>query len=201
MPARPPRSEEAASLSAEALAALLERRRRFRAFLARKVDAATADDVLQNAYAKALQKGGALRDGESVVAWFFRLLRNALADVARRRAAERKALAARALETNFEIAPKELLGQVCRCVDGLLETLRPEDAEVLRRVDRGDETPAAVAAATGIAPGTVRVRLHRARKTLKGLLETTCGACTRHGCLECSCAPSRGAAAAPRRIR
>jgi hypothetical protein len=31
------------------------------------------------------------------------------------------------------------------------------------------------------------VRLHRARATLRDKLRVVCGACARHGCLDCSC--------------
>jgi DNA-directed RNA polymerase specialized sigma24 family protein len=54
---------------------------RFLQFLRGRVgDAATAEDILQAAYVKAIQHGGELREAESSVAWFYRILRNAVTD-------------------------------------------------------------------------------------------------------------------------
>jgi RNA polymerase sigma factor (sigma-70 family) len=176
--------------NADIVPMLVENHRRFRSFLERRVrDPATADDLLQNAYVKGIEKSAGLREGESAVAWFYRLLRNAVVDAARRVGAERRALERRGRETAYEIDEAELRGEICRCVAALLPTLKEEDAELLRRVDLEGREPAAVAAGLGVAAGTLRVRLHRARKALRRLLEHSCGTCTEHGCLDCSCKP------------
>src|SRR5205823_85614 len=76
------------------------------------------------------------RAGESAVAWFYRLLRNALADHRRRCAAERRALAAYAGEAAAGADDdRSLLEAVCGCVTGLVATLKPELAEIVRGVD------------------------------------------------------------------
>src|SRR4051812_31554461 len=78
----------------DVVAALLAQRGRFLAFVERRVGSrAVAEDLLQTAFARTLEKGGALKDGEGAVAWFYRLLRNALVDHHRRQAAEGRALA------------------------------------------------------------------------------------------------------------
>jgi RNA polymerase sigma factor (sigma-70 family) len=65
---------------------------RFLAFLRQRVENdAVAEDILQDAYAKSLQRLDQVRNDESVVAWFYQLLRNALADHYRKAGAERKA--------------------------------------------------------------------------------------------------------------
>lgn len=62
-------------------AGLARDRKRFLRFLLAKLDdAELAEEILQVAYLKSLQKAGAIRDGESAVAWFYRVLRNALVD-------------------------------------------------------------------------------------------------------------------------
>ena len=88
-----------APLAARALAVLVEHRARFLAFLEKRVGGRdTAEEILQQAYVRGMDRGGGLRAGESVVAWFYRLLRNVLADHWRRRDAERRAIAAYAGE-------------------------------------------------------------------------------------------------------
>lgn len=50
-----------------------------------------AEDILQSAYIKAIEHGSEIRDDESTVAWFYRLLRNAITDSYRREAARNRA--------------------------------------------------------------------------------------------------------------
>src|SRR5208283_809455 len=72
---------------------LLDLRRRFLSFLERRVDDhAIAEDILQAAYLRALESQGRLRAYESAVAWFYRILRNAVIDHYRRRTTEGSAL-------------------------------------------------------------------------------------------------------------
>jgi len=72
---------------------LVEYHRRFLNFLAARAGSREiAEDLLQAAFVRGLERGGELRDSESAVAWFYRLLCNALIDFYRHRAAERRAL-------------------------------------------------------------------------------------------------------------
>ena len=168
---------------------LAAERDRFLGFLrARLGTPDAAEDVLQDAYVKALQGADAIRDGESAVAWFWRVLRNAVTDVYRHRSAEARARdqVQRWAEADAPREP-ELRDAICRCVDGVLGTLKPEQAALVRRVDlEGAPVPEA-ARAEGITPNNAGVRLHRARAALRERLQQTCGACAEHGCLDCGC--------------
>src|SRR5688500_16786388 len=82
------------------VARLLGNHRRFLDFLTARVGKREdAEEILQEAFVRGLQKAGEIRDEESAVAWFYRLLRNSVIDHYRRTAADRKALAAQARET------------------------------------------------------------------------------------------------------
>lgn len=60
---------------------MLERRDDFLRFVEKRVDSrATAEDILQSAFVRGIEKESTLRDEESAVAWFYRLLRNAVID-------------------------------------------------------------------------------------------------------------------------
>ncbi len=142
--------------------------------------------MLQTAFVKGLERGGELRDDESAVAWFYRLLRNALVDFYRRRAVESRVLQRHAAEVD-EVYEHELESVVCGCIAELVPTLKPEYAEILRSVDLGGETLGAFAARAGITVNNATVRAHRARLALKRQLQRLCGTCTTHGCLDCSC--------------
>lgn len=144
---------------------------------------AEAEDLLQAAYLRATEKIAAVRDDETAVAWFYRLLRNAIVDVHRGRARSEAALAQPAPEA----ADPDLHRAVCSCVNDLVPTLKPEWAELVRRVDLEGASVPEVARDEGITPNAAAVRLHRARAALRDKLRVVCGACARHGCLDCGC--------------
>lgn len=180
---------------------LVENHRRFLAFLEPRLGSReAAEDVLQAAFVKGLEKKDTLRDDESAVAWFYRLLRNAITDRHRRRAAqsrrqtkhEREVVAAESRRDE-----KDLERVVCECLDELVPTLKPEYATILRRADLEGVAVPELATELGITPNNAGVRLHRARLALKKQLELTCGTCTDHGCLDCTC--GQGGGPTPRR--
>ena len=175
-------------LSREVEEALVENHRRFLAFLERRTgDRAGAEDILQSAYSRAVEKGVPAEDSAGAVNWFFAVLKNAITDHYRHRAVEARAIEKLAAESPSEIADPELRDEVCACFRRLLPTLHAEYAEILEKVDLGDRPVSEVAAELGITANNAGVRLHRARGALRKQLERTCGACATHGCLECSC--------------
>jgi RNA polymerase sigma factor (sigma-70 family) len=177
----------------EVVERLVRGHRDFLAFLESRVrDRAVAEDLLQAAFVKALERGGAIRDEESAVAWFYRLLRNALTDHWRRSGREARALEHEAREAEPAAEDPELHGAVCGCMHTLLPTLRPAYAELLKRVDLDGAPVSAVANELGITANNAMVRLHRARKAMKESLESSCGTCATHGCLDCSCGGPAG---------
>lgn len=178
--------------NAEVVERLVRNHREFLGFLESRVrDRAVAEDILQAAFVKALERGGAIRDGESAVAWFYRLLRNALVDHWRRAGREAKVLDRGASDADAAAEDPELHAAVCGCFADLLPTLKPEYAELLRRVDLQGAAVSAVAVELGITANNASVRLHRARQALRRSLEASCGTCATHGCLDCSCGGPR----------
>jgi RNA polymerase sigma-70 factor (ECF subfamily) len=131
--------------------------------------------------------GARLRDDESAVAWFYRLLRNALVDRARRASAERRGLARLAEEAPEAANDPELVAIICACVGSLVETLEPPHQRALRDVELGTTSVRDFAASEGITPGHAAVRLFRARQALRRRVEQSCGTCATHGCYQCEC--------------
>ncbi len=72
-----------------------------------------------------------------------------------------------------------------------MDTLKPEYADAIRRVDLGGVAVGAFAAHAGLTPNNAAVRLHRARAALRRQLERCCGTCATHGCLDCVCGSPR----------
>ena len=174
------------------LEVLVGNHQRFLAFLERRVGSReTAEDILQDGFVRALERVDSLRADESVVAWFYRLLRNALVDYYRRRTTEDRALAAAAMEPQEADADVELRETICACVRELVETLKPEYRSALRRVEVEGERVDAFAQEAGITATNASVRLHRAREALRRRLLETCGTCVIHGCRDCECGEGR----------
>jgi RNA polymerase sigma-70 factor (ECF subfamily) len=128
------------------------------------------------------------------VAWFYRLLRNAVVDHHRRRGAEERALAWMANATADDAEPgpdAELHAAVCGCVADLIQTIKPEYGSALKRVDLDGVSVADYAQEAGITPNNAGVRLHRARAALRRQVVRSCGTCVTHACLDCSCGSPR----------
>jgi len=122
------------------------------------------------------------------VAWFYRLLRNAVVDHYRRRGAEARGLEALTRELgDASEPPPEVEAALCHCFEALLPALRPEYSEILRRVDLEGGRPADFAREAGLTANNAMVRLHRARKALRADLQRSCRTCADHGCLDCIC--------------
>ena len=186
-------SDPSTALSPEAIAQLVKGHREFLAFLERRVESrAVAEDILQAAFTRGLERGGDVQD-EKVVAWFYRVLRNAVIDHYRQRSTTARAMEAWGREFPDVQEPEaELRQEICRCVSGLLETLKPEYREALRIVDLEEGKLKDLAQQSGITAENAAVRVHRARAALRRRIEQACGTCSVHGCLDCSCEKADG---------
>lgn len=175
--------------------ALLEQRQRFLAFLERRVGSPSdAEDILQRAFLKALEQDHTLRRETSAVAWFYRILRNAVIDHYRSQAAAGRMLERWAQEIAAHPAPDpELRASMCACILPLLQMLKPEYQRALQAIEVDEQSLRQFAADAGITPQNAAVRVHRARTALRKKVLACCGACATHGCTDCHCPPGRAA--------
>ena len=172
-----------------AVATLVDNYTRFLSFVERRVGSReVAEDILQDAFVRGVEHAASV-PGESATAWFYRVLRNALTDHYRRRGAEQRAHErASAIAENAETPEDaELWNEICACVGELVDTLKPEYADALRKVDVDGAAVRDYAEERGITPSNAGVRLHRARAALRRQVERACGTCSEHGCLDCPC--------------
>ncbi|MET0343908.1 MAG: sigma-70 family RNA polymerase sigma factor [Polyangiales bacterium] len=181
--------------------ALVRNHRAFLTFLERRVGSrAEAEDLLQEAFARGLDKVATVRDDELAVAWFYRTLRNAVIDRSRRLGARASGLARFAAELathdDAESEP-ELHESVCRCIAELAETLKPAYRDALQRIDIDGVAVKDYASETGISSSNAGVRVFRARAALRAQVAACCGSCADHGCIDCTCGASRGPRDAP----
>ena len=182
--------QETAGTPQEILAA---RRGQFVSFVEGRVhDRALAEDLVQGAFEHALARLGDVRDEASIVAWFYRSLRNAIVDRHRRHGTEARALEQLAREIDDRVEP-EALGtpRVCPCVLRVAESLKPEYADALRRIEVEDSAVHAFAEERGITSANAATRVFRARQALRRGVLAACGGCAASGCVDCTCASER----------
>ena len=175
--------------STDPLPVLLDNHRAFLRYLERRVgDRALAEDILQDAFLKVLDRPEQAPPDEAVVPWFYRMLRNAAIDRFRRRGAAARAVEAfaRELETQRDAAP-EMEAEICACIRRLASTLKPDYADALNAIDVAGEPVKAFAEQRGLAASNAGVRVFRAREALKKRVIESCGTCAEHGCRNCSC--------------
>lgn len=181
--------KKTSSLKKPALEQLLARREMFVSFVARRVGSrSVAEDIVQAAFVRGFERGDRLRDQESVVAWFYRILRNAIVDYFRSSLSQNRALEALAAEiqrTPNESA--ELKREICACIGGLLEELKPEYKQAIQISEINEQPLSDLASQAGISVSNAAVRVHRARQSLLKQVKETCGACAEHQCVNCNC--------------
>jgi RNA polymerase sigma-70 factor (ECF subfamily) len=190
-------TDAARAVTPDVAAIFVANHRAFLAFLERRVGGrAIAEDILQEAFVKGMGRLDARQD-ESVIAWFYRTLRNAAVDHHRRHKSAQRALDGFAKESDSETTmDTELQDAVCQCVRELAGTLKPEYATALKRIEVDGVSVKAYADEVGISANNAAVRVFRAREALKTQVSRSCGTCADHGCLECTCskpAPEGGA--------
>ena len=164
----------------------LEHRAAFLSFLRHRTTHVEAEEILQAAFVKAIERSNELRHEDAAVAWFYRLLRRALVDHQRKMASHRKKIDDASVD---DIAASEVepAAESCRCVGGLLPQLKTEHSDLLERVELRGQRVIDAAKDLGISANNAAVRLGRARRALRIRVERNCGSCAQHGCFQCSC--------------
>jgi len=168
---------------------LLENHRAFLRYLERRVgDHELAEDILQDAFIKVMDRPAQAPADEGLVPWFYRTLRNAAIDRFRRRGAAGRAVEAFARELETHVAPEpEMSEDICACISRLAVTLKPEYAEALQAIDVQGTPVKTFAEQRGLSTSNAGVRIFRAREALKKRVIESCGTCAEHGCVNCTC--------------
>lgn len=172
------------------LPTLLAERAAFVAFVAsrtRSLSGAVAEELVQEAFEKAIRSEHELRDPASARAWFYGILRHAVTDAHRRAEVRERAHASVSAEADGTVAPPETTAP-CRCIAAAVARLGAEQRDALVHVVAGDEALADFAERTKISNNHAAVRVYRAKKALASDVARTCGACAGDGCRDCTCA-------------
>jgi RNA polymerase sigma-70 factor (ECF subfamily) len=143
-------------------------------------NAADAEDLVQETYARAMRGAAGFEPGTNLKAWLFRILRNTWLSLARRRHADP---VVGGLDTVTSAAPPgaaepwhrddaeldRLRKLVAEDIERALMRL-PEDARTVVLLDLEGLSDTEAAAVLGCPVGTVKSRLGRARQALRVLL-------------------------------
>jgi RNA polymerase sigma-70 factor (ECF subfamily) len=145
-----------------------------------------AEDVVQESLIKALAADRQPESEEETITWFYRILRRTIIDVYRKQGTR-----SRTLEDFKKQLPEtpdtEEERELCQCFRRLLPMVPEQYRALLDEVDLKGQDPDLAAARLGITRNNLTVRLHRARKHLRKALTQNCGACSAHGCIDCTC--------------
>lgn len=164
----------------------------FQGFARRRTgDDELAADAVQESLMRAIKAEPNLAHREELIAWFYRILRNVLTDLHRRKTARSRAMERFADES--AVSPRasgDFEATACQCFRSLLPSLKPEYARVIEICDLDGEKQEQAAQMLGISRNNLKVRLNRARGQLRTRLEQTCKLCATHGCLDCDCPPA-----------
>jgi RNA polymerase sigma-70 factor, ECF subfamily len=136
-------------------------------------DLDTVADLVQESFARALERLDSLREPEHFRAWVLQIARHAAIDERRQRGRIHLATEDLALHVKESTAGPEdlaelrdLLHRVRGCIGGLSR----RDATAVVLVAELGFSPTALGAALGISPGSAKVVIHRARRRLADAL-------------------------------
>jgi RNA polymerase sigma-70 factor (ECF subfamily) len=141
-------------------------------------DPSASDDVVQETFMRAQANLDALREPEKVPAWLFRIAHNLCMDHLRARRSSHIDPSAdpdAAASCEGASVQRDLeRGQMSDCVRGKIDRLPETDRAVILLYDIQGLSHQEIAEVLGIEVGAVKVRLHRARKKLRAVLEDGC---------------------------
>lgn len=139
------------------------------AYALRRATGSDAADVVAETFLVAWRRRDVVPDGPDTLPWLYGVARRVLANQRRgnRRSSRLKdRLASQFVAHQAEPAPLEDEEEFERVVTAL-RRLSDDDAEILRLTAWEALTPSEIATAMGIAPGTARQRISRARQRLR----------------------------------
>ncbi len=146
---------------------------KLRGFIRRRVrDDATADDLAQETLLKVYRSRAALRDGQRIEAWLYRIARTTLIDFYRRRRPGEELPADLAEETGE--GADEVTAAMVRSLRRFLEELPELYREPVRLAEFDGLPLAKIALRMGLSLTAVKSRVRRGRAMLRKKLQDCC---------------------------
>ena len=153
--------------------AVTELAAKVRAFIRRRVrNEATADDLAQETLLKVYRSRAALRDGQRIEAWLYRIARTTLIDFYRRQRPGEELPADLAVETNE--GADEVTAAMVRSLRRFLGELPERYREPVRLAEFEGLPLAKIALRMGLSLTAVKSRVRRGRAMLRKKLQDCC---------------------------
>jgi len=145
---------------------------RLRFYLARVTSVDRADDLLQEVWCDVFRSLGRLLDPSAFAAWIYRIARDRAWRCLRQRSLPTATLEGVEIAAADDVPDEAFVMEDARAVRAALDRLAPEHREVLvlRFVEQMKYDQ--IAAVVGRPAGTVRSRLHYAKRALREALES-----------------------------
>ena len=149
-------------------------------------DRADAEELTQDSYTRAIQRIDELRDPQASLAWLYRIATNVCLDRLRRRQPATVPLETEVGEPDHsddigglgqpasEMQNALERSEMSECVQKYLETLPDDYRTVIFLHDVYDLSNPEIAELLGCSVATAKIRLHRARVRLRGVLNAAC---------------------------
>lgn len=149
-----------------------------RRYLARIVGAADAEDLAHDVFERA-QRALAAADEAREAAWLYRIARNVAIDRLRSRSVRERDDVVEALRDGADLgAPRPDVdlsrAQMRSCILDLVDRLASTHRAIVLLSELGGLSDQETADALGVTLGAAKIRLHRARRALRGLMEREC---------------------------
>ena len=152
-----------------------ERVRKF--ILASVKNESVADDLVQETFIRIQENLDSVRDPEKISSWIFRIAYHLCQDHFRllKKSSSQEEIHDGLVTLQESPVQKELeQGEMSRCVQDKLNLLPESQRSVIILADIMDFSHQEIADILGLTVENVKVRLHRARKKLKAILEKEC---------------------------
>ena len=131
-------------------------------------DLAAADELAQDCFVKAWARMADWRETGSLKSWLCRIAYTEFLQAQRKEKTRRRYEDAAALERDAEIAPVDVPGTVA--LDRALVSLKPDERACVVMSFAAGMSHSEVAAATGLALGTVKSHITRGKAKLRAIL-------------------------------
>jgi RNA polymerase sigma factor (sigma-70 family) len=149
---------------------LLARRHQFVHFLQARGHHGSAEDILQAAYLRLVERGVSVRDEQKLTRWFYAVLRNAAIDNVRATKRRRRLDQAAACEQAPEQVTCDKHARLAATL-ALFDDLEPGYRDLLDSVYVQGLSINDLALRLGITRNAATVRVHRARRALAALVQ------------------------------
>jgi len=152
-----------------------ERVRKF--ILAQVRDESAADDLVQETFMKIQESLDSVKDPSKISSWIFQIAHNLCRDHfrARKRSSSREEIHDGLVNLQETPVQKKMeQGEMSQCVQDQLNLLPESLRTVLIFADVMEFSHQEISQILGLSLENVKVRVHRARKKFKGILEAKC---------------------------